>query len=51
MRVLVKDINGLKTPLGIKISKLIIMIVVRIVTLSPGDSENSLCVNCNICVK
>lgn len=51
MLVLVRDINCLKPSSGIKISKLIIIIVVWIVTLSPGVSENSLCINCNICVK
>lgn len=51
MLVLVKDINGLKTSLGTKISELIIIIVVWMVTLSPGVSEKSLCVNCNIRVK
>lgn len=41
MLVLVKDINGLKTSLGNKISKRIIIIVIQIVTLLPGVNENS----------
>lgn len=52
--VLVEDMDGLKTSLGIQISNFIIIIIiilVQIVMLSPLVRENKVCVNYNISVK